>query len=66
MSEILSKTYIGRHVKHPLFLSDLIKKKFSTDVQKLPKYHVLWKSVKWEPSCSMRAEGQTDRQTWQS
>jgi len=25
MSEILSKTYIGRHVKYPLFLSDLMK-----------------------------------------
>jgi hypothetical protein len=28
MSEISSKKYIGRHVKHPLFLSDLMKKKY--------------------------------------
>ena len=31
--------------------------------EKILKYQVLPKSVQWEPSCSMRTERQTDRQT---
>jgi hypothetical protein len=49
------------HIKYPLFLSDfnaiLI---FSTDFRKKLKFQVSSKSVYWEPSCSMRADGQTD------
>ena len=61
MSEIWSKMYIGPHVKYPLLISQfndtLI---FSIDFRKILKYKILWKSVQWVPSSSIR----TDRQTW--
>jgi len=33
---------------------------FWIDVRKLLKYQILWKSVAWKPSCSMRTDGQSD------
>ena len=49
-------------VKYPLFLSDFNDTWiFSTDFLKIIKYLILWKSVQWDPSCSMRTDGQ--RQT---
>jgi hypothetical protein len=36
---------------------------FLTDFGKILKYQISLKSVQWEPSCSMRTDGQTDRQT---
>ena len=39
---------------------------FSTDFRKARQYQISWKSVQWEPSCSMRMYGRTDRQTRQS
>ena len=40
---------------------------FSTDFQKLLQYQISWKSVHWEPSCSIwagwRAGGRTDGRT---
>jgi hypothetical protein len=48
--------------KVPLFLSDFSKSFiFSTDfVKKSSKYKILWKSVLWGPSCSMRTDKRRD------
>jgi len=38
--------------------------KFSPPIlEKIPTYQISWKSVHWEPNCSMRTERQ-QRQTW--
>jgi hypothetical protein len=58
------KMYIGLHVKYLLFLPDFNKTRiFSTDFRKILKYKISLKSAQWEPSCSMRTNGRTDRQT---
>jgi hypothetical protein len=52
--------YIGLHVKYSLFLSDFNGTGiFSTYFRKIIKYHIALKSFQWEPSCQMRADGQT-------
>jgi hypothetical protein len=49
-------------VKYPLISSDFNETWiFSTDFLKILKYQISWKSVQWDPSCSMRTDGQ--RQT---
>jgi len=54
------KMYVCRHVKYPLFLSDFDETWiFATDFQKILKYEISRRSVHWEPSCSMRTDGQT-------
>jgi len=45
--------YIGLHVKYPLFLSDFNGTLFFSIIIK---YQISWKSVQWEPSCSMWAD----------
>ena len=53
--------YVGLHVKYRLLLSDVnVTSVFSTYFQKLFKYEISRKSVQWEPSCSMRAVGDTN------
>ena len=55
--------YIGLHVQYSLFLWDFNDIwNFSIDVRKILKYHISGKFVQWEPSCSMRTDGRTDRQ----
>jgi hypothetical protein len=47
--------------KMPLILADFNQTcTLSADRLKRLKYEVLYKSVKWEPSCSMRTDGRTD------
>ena len=59
----LIKIYIGLHVKYPLFFTYFNKTLiFSKGFEKYSS-QVLRKSVHWEPSCSMRTNGQTDWQT---
>jgi len=37
---------------------------FSTDFRKTFQYQISINSVHWEPGCSVRTDGQTERQTW--
>jgi len=44
-----------------------MKRAFSrTNFRKILTYKISWKSVQWEPSCSMRTDGQTVGQMWRS
>jgi hypothetical protein len=57
----MMKIYIGLHVKYPFLLSDFNKTWFaSTDFRNIFKHKILWKSVQWEPSCSMWTDGRRD------
>jgi hypothetical protein len=60
MSEIWSNMHIGLHVKYRLLLSDFNETwNFPTILRKTLKCQISRKSVQWEPSCSMRTDGQT-------
>jgi hypothetical protein len=49
--------YIGLHVKYLLFLSDFNETWiFSTVFSKILKYHISWKSIQWELSCSKQTD----------
>jgi len=63
--DMIKKMYIGVQVKYSLFLSDFNKTLiFPTDFRKILRYKISRKSVRWEPSCSMRADGCTHGQTF--
>jgi len=56
------KIYVGLQANYPLFLSDFSETWFfSTYFLKMLKRQISWKSVQWEPSCSMRTAGRTGR-----
>jgi hypothetical protein len=56
------KMYFCLNVKYPLLLPAFNETWiFPTVFQKILKYQISWKSVQWEPSCSMGTDGRTDR-----
>jgi len=56
--------YIGIHGQYSLSLSDFNETWiFSTNCWKILKYRIVWKSVQWEASCSMRTYVRTDGRT---
>jgi len=56
-----SRSYIGRHAKCTLFLAGFNEtRNFSTDFRKILKNKISWKSIWWEPSCSMQTDRQAD------
>jgi hypothetical protein len=56
--------FIGFHVKYPLYLSDYNETlNFLARFSIILKYQISWKSVQWQPSCSMRTDIQTNEQT---
>ena len=62
MSKTWWKMYIGLQAKYPLFLSDFNETQiFYTDFRVIRKLQNSWKSVHWEPSCSMRKDRRTNR-----
>ena len=61
VSKIWSKLYIGLHLKYPLFFPDFNEIWiFSEYFRKILNSQISWKSVKWEPSCSMQTDGRPD------
>jgi len=56
--------YIGFHVNYPLFLLYFTETWFrSTYFRKILEYKISWKSVLWEPGCSIGTDSRTDGQT---
>jgi len=55
------KMYKARHAQYRYYYQILRKPWiFSTDFRRISKYEILWKSVQWKASCSMRTDVRTD------
>jgi hypothetical protein len=64
LREKLLKSCVGGHVKWSLFLSHFNESwNFPIFVWKILKCQIAWKSVRWEPNCSMRTDGQSQGPT---
>jgi len=62
--ETLKNEYIDRDVNYPFLLFDCNETWiFSTDFRKILKIQISSKSVRWEASCFVWGDGQTDRRT---
>jgi len=56
------EVYIGLHVKYPLSLSDFIETWiFPKRLRRMLKYHISWKSFRWDPIFFIQTGGRTDR-----
>jgi hypothetical protein len=58
------KNWATHYGLHPCILYSypiLIKLEFFDIFSKILKYQISWKSIQWEPSCSMRTDGRTER-----
>ena len=52
------------YVTYPLFLSDFNATWTSlTDIRKILRYQISWKTVQWKSTCSMWTDGRTNRRT---
>jgi len=61
VSKICSFRYIGHLVRYRYSCQIVMHLEFSQTIfRKILKYQILLKSVQWEPSCSVRTDGQTD------
>jgi hypothetical protein len=60
--KLWSNMYMSLHVNYTLFFSDFSETWiFSTHFRKMLEYSISWKSVQWEPKCSIRSDGRTER-----
>jgi hypothetical protein len=58
----VKQMFIGLYVNYPVFLYDFNEtRNVSTEFRKIFKYQISLKSLSWEPSCSIRTDGQTGR-----
>jgi hypothetical protein len=63
--EVIKNVYSSSCKGHVVFLFSVNQTRifFKDFRKKILKYQISWKSVQWEPNCSVRIDGRTDRQT---
>jgi len=60
IDRVMIKMFTGVLVKYFCSCQKLMKLEFLTHFRKILKFQILWKSVQWERSCSMRTARQTN------